>query len=102
MNIVLTEKQNGWKKSFLRLTLAVVCFNVAYSSIKFPALGFLILGYAYFLVQLTDQPTVRRAFYFGLTTGFFCAAPQAFFFWGIFGSAAIVLWLVFAFWIGLF
>ncbi len=69
---------------------------------KFLPLGLFIFGYAYFLVRLTDQPTVRRAFYFGLTAGFLCAAPQLFFFWEIFGTAAIVLWLVFAFWIGLF
>jgi apolipoprotein N-acyltransferase len=54
------------------------------------------------LVRLTDQPTVRRAFYFGLATGFLCYAPQLFFFWRIFNAAAIVLWLVLAFWIGLF
>jgi len=92
----------GWKKSFLCLALAVAFFHLAYASIKIPAAGFLIFGYAYFLVQLTNQPTVRRAFYFGLAVGFACAASQAFFFWGIFGPAAIVLWLVFGFWIGLF
>jgi apolipoprotein N-acyltransferase len=91
-----------WKKSLLWLLLAVACFHLAYASIKFPALGLFIFGYAYFLVRLTDQPTVRRAFYFGLATGFLCAAPQALFFWGIFGPAAIVLWIVFSFWIGLF
>jgi len=93
---------SGWKKSFLWLALAVACFHAAYASIKIPAAGLFIFGYAYFLVRLTDQPTVRRSFYFGLATGFFCAAPQLFFFWTIFGPAAIVLWLVFAFWIGLF
>jgi len=92
----------GWKKSFLWMALAVACFHLAYTSIKFPALGLFIFGYAYFLVRLTDQPNVRRAFYFGLATGFLCAAPQLFFFWNIFGPAAIVLWIVFAFWIGLF
>jgi len=92
----------GWKKSFLWLVLAVACFHAAYTSIKFPAAGLLILGYAYFLVRLTNQPSVRRAFYFGLTTGFLCYAPQLFFFWRIFNAAAIVLWLVLAFWIGLF
>jgi apolipoprotein N-acyltransferase len=93
---------SGWTKSFLWLVLAVACFHTAYSSIKFPTLGLFILGYAYFLARLTHQPTIRRAFYFGLATGFLCAAPQLFFFWKIFGAAAIVLWLVFAFWIGLF
>lgn len=92
----------SWGKSFLCLVLAVACFNAAYTSIEFPALGLFIFGYAYFLVQLTDQPTVRRTFYFGLATGFLCAASQSFFFWKIFGRGAIILWLIFAFWIGLF
>ena len=95
-------KSPGWGKSFLWLVLAVACFHTAYTSIKFPAAGLLIFGYALGLVRLTDQPTVRRAFYFGLATGFLCYAPQLFFFWRIFNAAAIVLWLVLAFWIGLF
>lgn len=95
-------KNSGWKKSLLWLALAVACFQAAYSLTKYPAAGLLIFGYAYFLVRLTDQPNVRRAFYFGLATGFFCAAPQLLFFWHIFGIAAVVLWIVFAFWIGLF
>jgi apolipoprotein N-acyltransferase len=93
---------SGWGKSFLWLALAVVCFHAAYTSIKHPAAGLLIFGYAYGLVRLADQPTVRRAFYFGLAAGFLCYAPQLFFFWRIFSVAAIVLWLVLAFWIGLF
>src|ERR1035437_5489780 len=92
----------GWKKSFLWLALAVTCFHAAYTSIHYPAAGLLIFGYAYGLVKLTDQPNVRCAFYFGLATGFLCYAPQLFFFWRIFNAAAIVLWLVLAFWIGLF
>jgi apolipoprotein N-acyltransferase len=103
MNFLKTSAEScSWGKSFLWLALAVACFHAAYASIKIPAAGLLIFGYAYFLVRLTDQPNVRRAFYFGLATGFFCAAPQLFFFWEIFGPAAIVLWIVFAFWIALF
>ena len=97
-----SAKPPGWGKSFLWLVLAVACFHAAYTSIKFPAAGLLIFGYAYFLIRLTDQPSVRRAFYFGLATGFLCYAPQLFFFWRIFNAAAIALWLVLAFWIGLF
>src|ERR1039458_8027692 len=92
----------GWKKSFLWLALAVMSFHLAYTSLKFPAAGLLIFGYAFGLVKLADQPNVRRAFYFGLATGFLCYAPQAWFLWKIFNAAAIVLWLVLAFWIGLF
>jgi apolipoprotein N-acyltransferase len=64
--------------------------------------GLLIFGYAFGLVKLTNQPDVRHAFYYGLAAGFLCYAPQLVFFWYIFNSAAIVLWLVLAFWIGLF
>jgi len=92
----------GWGKSFLWLALAVACFHAAYISIHFPAAGLLIFGYALGLIRLADQPTVRRAFYFGLMVGFLCGAPQLSCFWGMFGPAAIPLWIVFAFWIGLF
>jgi apolipoprotein N-acyltransferase len=95
-------KSPGWGKSVLWLVLAVASFHAAYTSTRHPAAGLLIVGYAYFLVRLTDQPSVRRAFYFGLAAGFLCYAPQLFFFWRIFNAAAIVLWLVLAFWIGLF
>jgi apolipoprotein N-acyltransferase len=93
---------SNWGKSFLWLALAVVCFHAAYTSIHFPAAGLLIFGYACGLVRLADQPTVRRAFYFGLAAGFLCYAPQLSFFWNIFGEAAIVLWLILSFWVGLF
>lgn len=92
----------GWKRAFLYLALAVLCFQAAYAFVKIPVTGFFIFGYACFLIQLTNQPTVRRAFYFGLAVGFAGAAGQAFFFWKIFSAAAIFLWLVFGFWIGLF
>src|SRR5439155_14621448 len=38
----------------------------------------------------------------GLGTGMFTVAPQLTCFWTIFGPTAIVLWLILAFWIGLF
>jgi apolipoprotein N-acyltransferase len=103
MNMQTSSAQTlGWKKSFLWLALAVACFHAAYTSIHYPAAGLLIFGYVFGLVKLTDQPNVRRAFYFGLATGFLCYAPQLFFFFRIFNVAAIVLWLLLAFWVGLF
>lgn len=96
------EEILGWKKSCLWLALAVACFHAAYTSLKYPALGLFIFGYAFALVKLTAQPTVRRAFYFGLAAGFLCYAPQLFFLWRIFSACAVVLWLVLAFWAGLF
>jgi len=95
-------KSIGWGESFLWLVIATACFHTAYASIQHPAAGLLIFGYALGLVRLADQPTVRRAFYFGVATGFLGYAPQLFFIRDLFGPAAIVLWLVLAFWIGLF
>lgn len=97
-----TSQTLGWKQSFLWLAFAVACFHTAYTSIHHPVAGLLIFGYAFGLVKLTNQPDVRHAFYYGLAAGFLCYAPQLVFFWYIFNSAAIVLWLVLAFWIGLF
>jgi apolipoprotein N-acyltransferase len=61
-----------------------------------------IFGYAFALVRLTQQPTVRRAFYCGLVAGLLCYGPQLWFFAKIFNMAAVVLWLILAFWVGLF
>jgi apolipoprotein N-acyltransferase len=92
----------GWSKSLLWMLAAIVCFHLAYTPLQHPVFGLFIFGYALCLTQLTHQKTVRRAFYFGLATGFLCIAPQLVCFWNIFSAAAIVLWLVLAFWIGLF
>lgn len=80
----------------------MACFHLAYTSLQYPFAALFIIGYAVGLLRLTAQPTARRAFYFGLATGFLCIAPQTFFFWRIFSAAAIVLWLILAFWIGVF
>ena len=90
-----------WPASCLWALLAVACFQVAYA-LPVPGAGLAILGYALALVQLTRQTSVRRAFYFGLATAFFCYAPQLWFFYRIFSVVAAVLWLVLAFWVGLF
>jgi len=97
-----SSKPASWGKSLLWLVLAAVCFQAAYSSLKHPAAGLFIFGYAYFLVRLTEQPSVRRAFYFGLAAGYLSYAPQLFFMWNIFGPFAVMLWFVLAFWVGLF
>src|SRR5437870_2776750 len=103
MNLLRSSTEPlDWKKSLLMLALTAACFHLAYSSTGCPAAGFLIFGYAYFLVRLAGQPNVRRAFYFGLAAGFFCFAPQLFFFWHIFGPAATALWLILAIWTALF
>ena len=97
-----TKPPLGWAKSFVLMLAAAVCFHLAYTPLHHPVFGVFIFGYALCLTQLTHQKTVRRAFYFGLATGLLCIAPQLICFWEIFSTAAIVLWLVLAFWIGLF
>lgn len=92
----------GWKGSMSCLTITAVCFHLAYSFLHYPVAALFIFGYAAGVLRLTHQSTPRRAFYFGLTAGFLCVAPQLFFFWRIFSTAAVVLWLILAFWIGLF
>ena len=44
----------------------------------------------------------RKAFYSGLAVGLLIAAVRLAFFWRIFSGGAFALWLVYAFWIGLF
>ncbi len=78
---------------------AAGCFHLAY---EFDSLRGLILGFAFCLVPLTRLDSSRKAFYVGLALGFGIYAPQLGFFWTIFQQAAIALWLVLAFWVGLF
>jgi len=80
-------------------SLGVISFHLAYN---FPGCSFLIAVYLACLASLAWQRTNRRAFYFGLITGLFAYAPQLSCFYTIFGTAAVALWLVLAFWIGLF
>ncbi len=88
-----------WWHGIIYALCAGVLFYLAYSS-RF--LSWLMAGYLFCLIRLAGLLTGRRAFYFGLATGLLTAIPQLDCFWTIFGPAAIVLWLVLAFWIGLF
>ena len=93
----------GWNKSFLWLALAVACFHATYTSVHVPAAGLLIFGYAFGLVKLTDQPNrPPRVLFRAARPDFSATHRNCFFFWRIFNAAALVLWLVLAFWVGLF
>jgi apolipoprotein N-acyltransferase len=89
----------GWIKSAGLALGAVVSFTLAYS-ISWG--GFLILGFLYCLFSLAKFGTTRQAFYFGLAIGMLIYSLQLWFFYTIFMAAAIVLWLIFAFWLALF
>jgi acyl-[acyl-carrier-protein]-phospholipid O-acyltransferase/long-chain-fatty-acid--[acyl-carrier-protein] ligase len=77
----------------------VAAFHLGYGVAD---LAILIVGYLICLLQLARASSGRQAFYLGLGAGFACVAPQLLCFWTIFGPGALSLWLVLAFWIGLF
>lgn len=95
-------KPLDWKRATVVALMAVACFHAAYTPARSGWLAFAIVGYLICLVQLARLRTTRQCFYTGLAVGFACFAPQLECFWRIFGPAAIALWLVLAFWIGLF
>ena len=63
--------------------------------------GFILL-FLFGIVGLTNLNSTRKAFYFGVVIGLFVYGPHLSFFWGIFGWMAALLWLVLAFWLGVF
>lgn len=93
------ENELNWKQALPLVALAAVSFQLAYS---LAAYSFLIAVYLWSLFQLTRLKTSRQAFYLGLAAALLCYSPQSGFFWKIFGPAAIPLWLVLSFWVGLF
>ena len=81
------------------ITVAAGAFHAAYTS---ASTSFLIVVYLFALLQLARAPTWRKAFYPGLAVGMMIAGGRLGFFWSIFSGGAVGLWLVYAFWIGLF
>ena len=79
--------------------LAVASFHLAYA---FGAGSFLIAVCLFGLVQLSRVRTSRQAMNLGWIIGPLLYGPHLCFFWTIFGPGAITLWLVLAFWVGLF
>lgn len=81
------------------IMVAVAAFHAAYAS---GTTSFLITFYLFALLQLARADRWRKAFYSGLTVGLLIAVVRLQFFWRIFSGGAFALWLVYAFWIGLF
>lgn len=92
----------SWPAALLFIAGAVLCFHAAYLRTDFGPLHLAMFGYLIFLIQLSRLETVRQSFYAGLLTGLLCVAPQLFFFWKIFGAAAIALWMILALWTAAF
>jgi len=83
----------------LWVLLAAAAFHGAYASSK---TSWLVLFYLFSLLQLAQADTWRQAFYSGLTVGLLIALGRLGFFWNIFSGGAGALWLIYAFWVGLF
>jgi apolipoprotein N-acyltransferase len=79
--------------------IATVAFHLAY---VWPLSGFFVVVYLFALAQLARLDTWRKAFYSGLAVGLLIAVGRLDFFWTIFSAGALALWLVYAFWLGLF
>ena len=92
----------NWRRAVLLALIGVACFHAAYTPTRSGLLAFGIVGYLICLMQLARLRTTRQCFYTGLAVGFACAAPQLVFFWKLFGAGATALWLVLAFWTGVF
>src|SRR5689334_4092587 len=89
----------SWPQRILWSLIAAAGFHLAY---YFPPLAFCIGIYLFALWQLTRQPNRIQAMNTGWLLAFLVYAPHLSFFWTIFGPAAIALWLVLGFWLGLF
>src|SRR5438105_4541960 len=79
--------------------VAAAAFHVAFWHLL---LAPFILVYLGCLIELTRARTPRSAFYSGIALGMLVFAPKLTFFYTIFNLAAVPLWLVLAFWHGLF
>lgn len=88
-----------FKEGLLWSAVALASFHLAYS---FASCAFLIAVCLFALLQLSRVRTSRIAFYTGLGVGLSIYGPKLLFFWTVFGPSAIALWLVLAFWLGVF
>jgi apolipoprotein N-acyltransferase len=84
---------------FFWIIVAAAAFHAAYASASTSPL---IVLYLFALLRLAQTDRWRKAFYPGLAVGFLIAAVRLAFFWRLFSGAALALWVVYAFWIGLF
>jgi apolipoprotein N-acyltransferase len=81
------------------VVVAAAAFHAAYASVSTSPL---IVLYLFALLQLARTDRWRKAFYSGLAVGLLIAAVRLEFFWRLFSGGALALWVVYAFWIGLF
>jgi apolipoprotein N-acyltransferase len=81
------------------IIVAATAFHTAYASADTSPL---IVLYLFALLRLAQTDRWRKAFYSGLAVGLLIAAVRLGFFWTLFSGAAVTLWIIYAFWIGVF
>jgi apolipoprotein N-acyltransferase len=79
--------------------VAVGSFHLAY---MFAACSWCIVVFLYSVFRLAGLATGRQAFCFGMAVGLAAYSFHLVFFWTLFGPAAITLWCILSFWLGLF
>ena len=89
----------AFTRILLWVIVAAAAFHAAYASVN---TTFLIVLYLFALLQLAQTDRWRKAFYPGLAVGLLIAGVRLEFFWRLFSGGAVALWVVYAFWIGLF
>lgn len=94
----LNKNLSAWSTLWFALA-AILSFHLAYT---IENCQILLVVFFYCLFRLASVQTSRRAFYIGLGIGLAIYAPQLNFFWKIFQTGAIPLWLILSFWLGLF
>jgi apolipoprotein N-acyltransferase len=94
----MNKNLSAWFALWFALA-AILSFHLAYTIAN---CQLLLVVFLYCLFRLASVQTGRRAFYIGLGIGMAIYAPQLGFFWKIFQIAAIPLWLILSFWLGLF
>ena len=81
------------------IMVAAGAFHAAYASVYTSPL---IILHLFALLRLAQTDRWRKAFYSGLVVGLLISVVRLGFFWTLFSGAAVTLWLVYAFWLGLF
>jgi len=88
-----------FKATLIWAVLAIGSFHLSYAT---PACAFLFAVHLFCLLQLSRVRTNRIAMRLGMGIGPLVYGPKLLFFWTLFGPSAIALWLVLAFWLGIF
>ena len=91
---------SSWRQWGVEVVLSIVLFQ---AGLALPAAAaWLVLLSLVFLLRLRRATTVRRAFYGGLLVGLGIVVPQLLFFYSVFTTLAVLLWLLIAVWVAVF